>query len=156
MAGVLAHHANAADQAVIEIAPQALLYAARVSLESRSSCRATSGVDLEQNQRSEVSDQLDKDLKKHLSLVAAKQEATQYLQELKGGAGWLEQAQKKGLKTDETGFFRRGGTVPKIGYAPFLSEAAFSLSEQKRYPDDVFAAGNKVYVIRWLTEKALI
>ena len=104
---------------------------------------------------SEVSDQLDKDLKKHLSLIAAKQEATRYLQELKGGAGWLEQAQKKGLKTEETGYFRRGGTVPKIGYAPFLSEAAFSLSEEKRYSDDVFAAGNKVYVIRWLDRKGI-
>jgi peptidyl-prolyl cis-trans isomerase D len=103
----------------------------------------------------EVSDQLDKDLKKHLSLVAAKQEATQYLEELKGGAGWLEQARKRGLETDETGFFRRGGSIPSIGYAPFLSEAAFSLSEQKRYPDDVFAAGNKVYVIRWLDRKGI-
>ena len=104
---------------------------------------------------SEVSDQLDNDFKKHLSLVAVKEEAKRYLEELKGVAGWLEQAQKRGLKTDETGFFSRGGSIPSIGYAPFLSEAAFFLSDQKRYPDDVFAAGNKVYVIRWLDRKGI-
>ncbi|UCH06374.1 MAG: SurA N-terminal domain-containing protein [Deltaproteobacteria bacterium] len=104
---------------------------------------------------SEVSDQLDSDLKKHLSLVAAKEEAKRYLEELKGGAGWPEQARKKGLKTDETGLFRRGGSIPSIGYAPFLSEAAFSLSDQKRYPDDVFEVDNKVYVIRWLNKKGI-
>jgi len=102
---------------------------------------------------SEVSDQLDSDLKEHLSLVAAKEEAKRYLEELKGGAGWLEQAQKKGVKTEETGFFQRGGTIPSIGYAPLLTEAAFSLSDEKRYPDDVFAVDGKVYVVRWLDRK---
>jgi hypothetical protein len=87
--------------------------------------------------------------------VAAEEEAKRYLEELKGGAGWSEQARKTGLKTDETGFFRRGGSIPSIGYAPFLLEAAFSLSDQKRYPDDVFAVDNKVYVIRWLNKKGI-
>ena len=87
--------------------------------------------------------------------MAAKEEAARYLEELRGGAGWLELAQKKGSKTEETGFFRRGGSIPSIGYAPFLSEAAFSLSDRKRYPDDVFAAGNKVYVVRWLDGKGI-
>jgi peptidyl-prolyl cis-trans isomerase D len=104
---------------------------------------------------SEVSDQLDSDFKEHLSLVAAKEEANRYLENLKGGANWLEQARKRGLKTTETGFFRRGASIPSIGYAPLLAEAAFSLSDKKRYPDDVFAVDNKVYVIRWLERKGI-
>jgi len=99
---------------------------------------------------SEVSDQLDKDFTDHLSLVAAKNEAEGYLEELKGGADWSELVKAKGLKEDETGLFARGANIPKIGYSPSLYEAAFSLSSQKRYPDQVFEVKKKVYIIRWL------
>ncbi len=43
--------------------------------------------------------------------------------------------------------------IPKIGYAPSLYEAAFSLSSQKRYPDQVFKVNRKVYIIRWLNRE---
>ena len=102
---------------------------------------------------SEVSVQLHKDFVDHLSLVAAKREAESYLEGLKGGADWFELAKNKGLKTDETGFFTRRENIPKIGYSPLLSEVTFSLSSQKRYPDEVFEVNNKVYIIRWLTKE---
>jgi peptidyl-prolyl cis-trans isomerase D len=102
---------------------------------------------------SEVTDQLNIDFIDHLSLVAAKREAGSYLEELKGGADWSELAKNKGLKTDETGFFTRRENIPKIGYSPLLSEVTFSLSSQKRYPDEVFEVNNKVYIIRWLTKE---
>jgi len=102
---------------------------------------------------SEVSDQLDKDFINHLSLITAKREAESYLEELKGGADWSELAKNKGLKTDETGFFTRRENIPKIGYSSLLSEVTFSLSSQKRYPDEVFEVNNKVYIIRWLTKE---
>jgi peptidyl-prolyl cis-trans isomerase D len=104
---------------------------------------------------SEVSDQLQKDFIDHQSLVVAKKEAESYFEELKGGATWSELAKKKNLKTDETGLFSRAETIPKIGYAPSLFEAAFSLSSQKRYPDQVFEVNKKVYVIRWFDEKGI-
>ena len=104
---------------------------------------------------SEVSDQLQKDFIDHQSLVVAKKEAESYFEELKGGATWSELAKKKNLKTDETGLFSRAETIPKIGYAPSLFEAAFSLSSQKRYPDQVFEVNKKVYIIRWLDEKGI-
>jgi len=104
---------------------------------------------------SEVSDQLQKDFIDHLSLVAAKNEADHYLEELRGGADWSELAKRESLKTDETGFFARGGSIPKIGYAPSLHEAAFSLSSQKRYPDQVFEVNEKAYIIRWLDKKGI-
>jgi len=102
---------------------------------------------------SEVSVQLQKDFVDHLSLVSAKREAESYLEELKGGADWFELAKNKGLKTDETGFFTRRENIPKIGYSPLLSEVTFSLSSQKRYPDEVFEVNNNVYIIRWLTKE---
>jgi peptidyl-prolyl cis-trans isomerase D len=102
---------------------------------------------------SEVSVQLQKDFVDYLSLVAAKREAGSYLEELKGGADWSELAKNKGLKTDETGFFTRRENIPKIGYSPLLSEVTFSLSSQKRYPDEVFEVNNKVYIIKWLTKE---
>jgi peptidyl-prolyl cis-trans isomerase D len=102
---------------------------------------------------SEVTDQLNIDFVDYLSLVATKREAESYLEELKGGADWFELAKNKGLKTDETGFFTRRENIPKIGYSPLLSEVTFSLSSQKRYPDEVFEVNNKVYIIRWLTKE---
>jgi peptidyl-prolyl cis-trans isomerase D len=99
---------------------------------------------------SEVSDQVSKDVQDHLSVVAARKEAEKYLEELKAGADWNDLVKKKGLSAGETGFFSRGGNIPKIGNEPSLSEATFLLSDAKRYPDQVFDVNNRVYVIRWL------
>jgi len=103
----------------------------------------------------EVSDELQKDFIDHQSLVVAKRAAEAYLGKLKGGATWPELAKEKNLKTDETGFFSRGETIPKIGYAPSLFEAAFSLSSQKRYADQVFEVNKKVYIITWIDRKGI-
>jgi peptidyl-prolyl cis-trans isomerase D len=103
----------------------------------------------------EVSDQLNKDVGDYLSLVSTKKEAESYLEELRRGAGWLQLAKNKGLKTRETDFFSRGENIPTIGFAPSLSEAAFSLSSEKRYPDQVFKVDDKIYVIRWSGRKGI-
>ncbi|NVL92983.1 MAG: peptidylprolyl isomerase, partial [Desulfobacterales bacterium] len=104
---------------------------------------------------SEASDQVHKDFIDHLSLAAAKKEAESYLEELKGGADWFEVAKSKGLETDETGFLTRGQSISKIGHAPLLRESAFSLSSEERYPDQVFEANKKVYIIRWLDSQGI-
>ncbi|MBW2310012.1 MAG: SurA N-terminal domain-containing protein [Deltaproteobacteria bacterium] len=104
---------------------------------------------------SEVADQLSKDVEDHLSLEAAKKQAEKYLEELRGGAGWQELSKRKNTSTQETGFFSRGGNIPTIGYAPAVSEAAFLLSDETRYPDQPFTAHNKVYVIRWLGREGI-
>jgi len=59
----------------------------------------------------------------------------------------------KGLETDETGYFTRRENIPKIGYSSLLSEVTFSLSSEKRYPDEVFEVNNNVYIIKWLTKE---
>jgi peptidyl-prolyl cis-trans isomerase D len=103
----------------------------------------------------EVKEQLDKDFEEHLSLLAAKNTAEHYLEELRSGANWSEFISNKGLEVEETEFFSREETTPKIGYAPELSEAIFSLSPEKRYPDKVFEVNNKIYIVRWLTKKGI-
>ncbi len=104
---------------------------------------------------SEVADQLRKDVEAHLSLDAASKTAEKYLEELKGGADWQKLATRKNTITKETGLFSRGGNIPNIGSAPSVSEAAFLLSDQTRYPDQPFTVHNKVYVIRWLGKKGI-
>lgn len=101
----------------------------------------------------EVKDRLDKDFERHLSLLAAKNTAESYLRELRNGADWSKFIKDKDLKVEETGFFSREETTPKIGYAPELSEAVFSLSSEKIYPDKVFEVKDKAYLVRWLDKK---
>jgi peptidyl-prolyl cis-trans isomerase D len=103
----------------------------------------------------EVADQLRKDVEDHMSLEAATKTAEKYLEELRGGADWQKLATRKNTITKETGFFSRGGNIPDIGHAPSVSEAAFLLSDQTRYPDQAFTVHNKVYVIRWLGKKGI-
>ncbi len=98
----------------------------------------------------EVADQLHKDVEDHLSLEAARKKAEKYLAELRGGADWKELAKRKNTSIKETGFFSRGGNIPNLGYAPSVSEAAFLLSDETRYPDRSFTVQNKAYVIRRL------
>jgi len=45
--------------------------------------------------------------------------------------------------------------IPEIGYNPELQEAAFDLSEKKRYPDRVFENEKGAYVIQWEGKKGI-
>ena len=52
-------------------------------------------------------------------------------------------------------FFGRRGSIPKIGYAPDLVEAAFGLSEADRYPNKVYETDKGAYVIRWEAKQGI-
>jgi parvulin-like peptidyl-prolyl isomerase len=52
-----------------------------------------------------------------------------------------------GFPVDTTGFFTRKTPVPKIGNNPDLSDAAFLLSPQNRWPQKVFEGNNAYYVV---------
>ncbi len=83
----------------------------------------------------------------------AKEEAEKFLKMVKTGKEWKALAQEKGLKIEETDYFTRVGSIPKIGYEPELREMAFSLGEGRPYPDKVYEARNGAYVIRWEGKK---
>jgi len=103
----------------------------------------------------EVSDLVKEDYAQHLANIETKAAAEDYLAKLKDGKDWDGIAREKGLKPDTTDLFSRQGMPSKIGYAPGLQEAAFSLSEGRRYPDRVFESADGALVIRWEGEKGI-
>ena len=97
----------------------------------------------------EVIDKLKDEFIVHLAAEEAKTTAETYLAALKEGKDWNELAKDKHLKPEETDFFTRRGSIPKIGYTPDLMEMAFGLSRDKRYPDTIFKNDKGAFVIRW-------
>jgi peptidyl-prolyl cis-trans isomerase D len=97
----------------------------------------------------EVADKLKEDYRAFLAMGEAKAAAERFLSSLREGAGWAESAKKDGLTPKTSDFFTRNGPVPDIGYDRALIEAAFSLGEDRRYPDRAFEADRSAYVIRW-------
>ncbi|MBN2124465.1 MAG: SurA N-terminal domain-containing protein [Deltaproteobacteria bacterium] len=97
----------------------------------------------------EVRDRVEKDFIDHRATVEAKSNAESYLKRLKAGEAWAALAKEGRLSPETTEFFARSDTVPQIGHAPELKEAAFALGEEKRYPEKVFETEDGVLVIRW-------
>jgi len=91
----------------------------------------------------------------HLAAQDATSAASKYLEELKGGKHWDRLAKEKDMKTAETGFFTRREPISKIGYSPQLTEAAFGLNSNKKYPDKAFVTNTGVFVIRWLAREGI-
>lgn len=101
----------------------------------------------------EVRDQCKKDFIYFLAAQEARSSAERHLAKLKEGKKWDEIVKENNLKTDVTGFFSRMDMIPKIGYAPELQEAAFSLGSKKIYPEKIFENAEGAYVIRWIESK---
>ncbi|MBU2498212.1 MAG: SurA N-terminal domain-containing protein [Proteobacteria bacterium] len=89
------------------------------------------------------------------ALEEAKSAAEAYLAKLKAGKEWAELSQESGLEPQTTDFFTRQGGVANLGYSPELMEAAFSISEKKRYPERAFQIDEGVVVIRWEGQKEI-
>jgi len=86
---------------------------------------------------------------------AATAAASKWLAELKEGKSWDQVAKAAGRTPEETGFFSRRDSIPKIGNAPELKETAFTLGPHKRYPDKVFQTQDGELVVRWLARKGI-
>lgn len=97
----------------------------------------------------EVRDKVKEDFTKTLADQMAKAAAEEYLKTLQAGKDWTALAKEKGLEIKTTEFISRQDTLPQIGYFQELTEAAFSLSQDRRYPDTVFQNDKGVFVIRW-------
>ncbi|KPK25626.1 MAG: hypothetical protein AMK69_13795, partial [Nitrospira bacterium SG8_3] len=96
-----------------------------------------------------------KDFSTHLATLKAKSAAEDYLAELKGGRDWEELVKERNLTPKTTDFFTRNDYSPQIGYAPDLQEAAFSLNENRGYPDRVFETDKGVIVIKFEGRKGI-
>ncbi|MGE5842944.1 MAG: SurA N-terminal domain-containing protein [Deltaproteobacteria bacterium] len=103
----------------------------------------------------EVKDKVSEDYVQSLANQAAKSAADEYLKKLKEGKDWSALAKESGLESKTTDFISRQDTIPPIGYFQELQEAAFSLSDKKRYADTVFQNDKGVFVIRWEGEQEI-
>jgi peptidyl-prolyl cis-trans isomerase D len=101
----------------------------------------------------EVKDKVREDYINFLADQMAKSAAEEYLKKLKEGKDWPALAKASGLETKTTEFLSRQDTIPQIGYSQELQEAAFGLSQKKRYTDNVFQNDKGVFVIRWEDEQ---
>jgi len=90
-----------------------------------------------------------------LAAREARAAAENFLAGLNKGKPWSELAKEKQKKAEETGFFSRRDTVPKLGNVQGLQEAVFGLSQDKKYPDTIFENDLGAYVIRWEAYKGI-
>ncbi len=79
----------------------------------------------------------------------AREAAEQFLVALKIGSDFKTLAKNEDLVVTSTGPFKRGEQIPKIGYAPSVSETAFLLSGEKPFPEVVLEAKGKYLVLRF-------
>jgi peptidyl-prolyl cis-trans isomerase D len=89
------------------------------------------------------------DLIKEKQNEKARVEAEAFLAALQAGKSFDDESARAGLPVETTGFFTRKTPVPKIGNNPELSDAAFLLSPQNRWPQKVFAGNNGYYVVEF-------
>lgn len=80
-------------------------------------------------------------------------DAETLLTAVKGGAEMAAEAGKTGHKVLSTGFFKREGMIPEIGFEAQIAKAAFDLSADKRFPDAVLKGTKGVYVIEFKERK---
>ncbi|MEN8780831.1 MAG: SurA N-terminal domain-containing protein [Desulfobacterales bacterium] len=89
------------------------------------------------------------DLIKEKQNEKARAEAEAFLAALQAGKSFDDESARTGLPVDTTGFFTRKTPVPKVGNNPELSDAAFLLSSQNRWPQKVFEGNNEYYVVEF-------
>jgi len=103
----------------------------------------------------DVKEKVKKNLTSHLATLEAKSAAEDYLAQLKGGKDWKQLAKERNLTPKTTEYLTRNDYIPQIGYAPELQEAAFSLNENRSYPEGVFQTDKGVIVIKFEGRKGV-
>ena len=78
----------------------------------------------------------------------AKADAETCLSEIKKGKSFADAGAQFNLQPMLTGFFKRGGAIPKIGYDPQISAAAFELKTEKALAEKTFEGTEGWYLIQ--------
>lgn len=92
-----------------------------------------------------------KDKQKEKALSKAKK----ILEQLKKGADFRSSASKAGGKIEETGFFERGGSPPKLGGSEELRQALAGLSPENPYPDNPVFLNDQYRILRLKAKKEI-
>lgn len=96
-----------------------------------------------------VMEKVKADLSVKLGRDAAAKDARAALAMLKEGAEMDDVAAKYGLTPKTTGYFKRGDAIAEIGSEAAISTAAFGLSEETKWPEDVVEIGKGFFVLEY-------
>jgi peptidyl-prolyl cis-trans isomerase D len=102
----------------------------------------------------DVREKVKGDLVKSLQDKKANGDAGTILAALKEGKDMAAEGAKFGLTVEESGFFKRSGSIPKIGYERDILTTAFALTAEKRLPEEVVKGAKGYYLIRLLEKRA--
>lgn len=103
---------------------------------------------------STVTDPVRSDLVKKMQDERAQKRAEEFLAAVKAEGGLETAADDAGLEIRHSGFFKRGESIPDIGYRPQIAQAAFLLSEKNRIADMVQKGEKGYYIIQFKARKA--
>jgi len=101
----------------------------------------------------DVNDAVMADLVKEKQNEKAEKEAGALLTALKNGGDLTKESARYGLSVSETGFFMRNENIPNIGQEPQITEAAFTLSKERLFPESAVRGTKGHYVIRFKEKK---
>jgi peptidyl-prolyl cis-trans isomerase D len=77
----------------------------------------------------------------------ARQDAKAFLEMVKADSRMEEISKEFNVDVSETDFFNRNQPIPNLGYDLEISRAAFTLSQEKKYPEEILKGNNGYYVI---------
>ncbi len=80
--------------------------------------------------------------------ILAEKEAQSILERVKAGEGLDKVAKEKGLKINETGVFKPGNAIPRVGTIPDAADILFPLSMNKPYVEKPVFINNAYFVLK--------
>lgn len=101
----------------------------------------------------EVEEKVKADLIQEKKNEKTKIDAEALLSALKNGVAIETAGKEFDLTPKSTGFFKRNGSIPNIGFERELSRVAFELSDEGSLPQEVFHGGKGFYVIKFKQRK---
>jgi len=85
----------------------------------------------------------------------AKEDSETLLAALKSGKTMNTESKKFNLTPKTTGFFKRNGSIPEIGFERDIAEVAFQLTDKKQFSENVLKGSKGYYVIQFKDRKIL-
>lgn len=83
----------------------------------------------------------------------AKADSETLLAASKNGKTMLTESKKFNLTPKTTGFFKRNGSIPEIGFERDIVKVAFQLTDKKQLPENVLKSSKGYYVIQYKDRK---
>ncbi|MGD0279987.1 MAG: SurA N-terminal domain-containing protein [Smithella sp.] len=80
--------------------------------------------------------------------ILAEKEAQSIIDRIKTGEGLDKIAGEKGLKVNETGVFKPGNTIPKVGTIPDATDVLFQLSANKPYAEKPLFINDAYFILK--------